>query len=65
MGYTIWRVGPDGEAFALSNMGVTSVKERALEKAKMLNERLKSTEPDSPDAFVIRDDQGKETRPAS
>lgn len=65
MGYTIWRVGPDGEAFALSNMGTTSVKERALEKARTLNERLKSTEPESPDSFVVRDDDGKELRPVS
>ena len=55
MRFTIWRVSPGGSAFQITTAGATSVKERALEKAQMFNERLLASEPDSEDRFVVRD----------
>lgn len=60
MRFTIWRVSPGGSAFQITTAGATSVKERALEKAQMFNERLLASEPDSEDRFVVRDNRGRE-----
>ncbi|MCB1156094.1 MAG: hypothetical protein H7A25_02350 [Leptospiraceae bacterium] len=65
MQYTVWRVSPSGEAFQLTTVGASSVKERALEKAKLYNEKLRSSDPESEDIFVVRDESGKEFRPAN
>tara|TARA_Y100001937_G_scaffold23899_1_gene34216 strand:- start:256447 stop:256644 length:198 start_codon:yes stop_codon:yes gene_type:complete len=62
MSYTIWRVSPGGESFQLTNMGATANKERALEKVRNLNERLRQSEPDTTDRFVARDENGKELK---
>jgi hypothetical protein len=62
MKYTIWRVTPSGDGFPLSNMGVTSIKERALEKARALNQRLRESEPESDERFIVRDEKGREVR---
>lgn len=62
MKYTIWRVTSAGDGFPLSNMGITSVKERALEKARALNQKLKAAEPDTDERFVVRDERGREIR---
>ncbi len=61
--YTIWRISPGGKAFQLTTTGTTSSKERALEKARMYNERLVQSEPGTEDRFVVRDLEGKEFRP--
>ncbi len=45
MKYTIWRVTEDGYSFPLVNLGSSSNKELALEKARRLNERLKKVSP--------------------
>ncbi|MEQ8351816.1 MAG: hypothetical protein RH862_10050 [Leptospiraceae bacterium] len=62
MSYTIWRVSPDGESFQLTNMGSTANKERAMEKVRALNERLRQSEPSGADRFVARDQNGKELK---
>lgn len=65
MQYTVWRVSPSGEAFQLTTVGVSSVKERALEKAKLYNDKLRISDPESKDIFVVRDEFGKEYRPSN
>lgn len=60
MYYTVWRISISGEAFPLTTIGATSVKERAIEKAKVYNEKLKASDPNSSDKFVVRDEEGRE-----
>lgn len=62
MSYTIWRVGADGESFQLTNVGSTANKERALEKVRNLNQRLRESDPETADRFVARDKDGKELK---
>ena len=62
MKYTIWRVTPAGDGFPLSNTGVTSMKERALEKSRALNQKLRASEPESEERFIVRDEKGREVR---
>lgn len=64
MRYSIWRVCANGEAFCLTASGNISDRQAALEKARYLNERLESTDPDSEDRFVVQDESGREIRPA-
>lgn len=63
--YTVWRVSPSGEAFQLTTVGASSVKERALEKAKFYNDKLRSSDPESEDIFVVRDEVGHEFKPSN
>lgn len=62
MKYSVWRVAVDGTAIQIITAGETSVRERALEKARLYNERLLSGEPESTDRFVVRDENGKEIK---
>lgn len=62
--YSIWRISPDGKAFQLTTTGTTSVKERAMEKARLYNERLLQSDPETEDLFVVRDGDGREFKPA-
>ena len=62
MNYTIWRVSPDGGEFQLTSAGISSVKEKAVEKARVLNDKLRESEPDSQDRYVVRDAKGREIR---
>lgn len=59
MKYTIWRLTESGEAFPLYSLGETTSKEKALEKARKLNEKLKSLEPHTNDKFVVFDENRK------
>lgn len=63
--YTVWRVSPSGEAFQLTTVGASSVKERALEKAKFYNDKLRASDPESEDIFVVRDEAGQEFKPTN
>ncbi len=60
MKYTIWRISPDGTSIQILTAGETSVLERALEKARIYNERLKSGEPEAEDRFAVLDENGEE-----
>ncbi len=62
MKYTIWRVNEDGYSFQLVNLGASSNKELALEKARKLNERLKKSEPNIKDRFVVKDEKNREIK---
>jgi hypothetical protein len=65
MRYSIWRVSPGEEPFALTTVGATRDRQRALAKAESYNERLKLSDPQSPDRFVARDEKGRELKSAS
>jgi hypothetical protein len=60
MKYTIWRMSSDGTSIQIQTAGETSVIERAFEKVRVYNERLKSGEPDSEDRFLVLDSNGNE-----
>ncbi len=60
MRYSIWRVSEDGSGFQLTTAGETSMKDRAMEKARVYNQRLQETEPESTDRYVVKDEKGKE-----
>jgi len=60
--YTIWRVSPVSDPIEISTSGSTSVKERALQKANMYNEKLKASEPESADRFIVMDEKGRELK---
>ncbi|GIX43102.1 MAG: hypothetical protein KatS3mg129_2835 [Leptospiraceae bacterium] len=62
MKYTIWRISEDGDSFPLINLGISSKKEVALEKARRLNERLRQSDPDTKDRFVVRDEKNREVK---
>ena len=64
MRYSIWRIGPDGQAFALTTVGATRDRQRALAKVQSYNEKLKSSDPYSEDRFVARDEKGRELKSA-
>lgn len=64
MRYSIWRIGPGGQEFALTTVGATRDRQRALAKADAYNERLKLSDPQSPDRFVARDEKGRELKSA-
>lgn len=65
MKYTIWRVAVDGTGLQIVTAGETSLKERAMEKARQYNERLLVGEPNSTDRFIVKDEKGKEVKPDS
>jgi hypothetical protein len=65
MQYSVWRVSPSGESFQLTTVGTSSVKERALDKAKVYNEKLRASDPESGDVFIVKDELGKEYRPSN
>lgn len=60
MRYSIWRVSEDGSSFQLTTAGETTIKERALEKARQYNGRMKETEPESSDRYTVKDEKGRE-----
>jgi hypothetical protein len=60
MKYTIWRISADGTSIQIQTAGETSVIDRAFEKARTYNERLRVGEPDSEDRFIVIDNTGKE-----
>jgi len=64
MRYSIWRLSQDGEAIPLSTVGETSVKDRAFEKMRLYNERLRSSDPSTTDRFVVFDEKGREIKAA-
>lgn len=59
MKYTIWRVSSDGSSFPLKSAGETRVKEQALEKARLYNERLGAAELESGEKYIVKDEKGK------
>ncbi|MCB1172810.1 MAG: hypothetical protein KDK39_04565 [Leptospiraceae bacterium] len=65
MAWSIYRVDADGHEIQLTTVGATSSKERALEKVRMYNDRLQSSDPDSLDRFIARDEKGRELKSAS
>ena len=65
MTYTIWRVSPEGDEFRITTAGATSLRDRALEKARGYNDRLIRGEPGTSDRYIVRDQSGREVAPAA
>ncbi len=65
MRYTIWRLSPDSDPILMSTTGSTSVKEWALEKVRVYNQRLAHSDPQSSDRFAVLDEKGRELKQAS
>lgn len=65
MQYTIWRISPDGDKILLNTVGAISSRERAMEKARLYNDRLRASDPQTEDRFVAQDEKGRELKVAS
>ena len=64
MKYSIWRISPTGEEILLSTVGSTTNRERAVQKARYYNERLRASDPETEDRFIARDERGRELKTA-
>lgn len=60
MKFTIWRISPDGEAFPITGAGETSDREKAINKARAYMEKLRTSEPENADRYVVLDEHKKE-----
>lgn len=54
----------DGEGIPLSTVGETSLKDRAFEKVRLYNDRLRKSDPQTTDRFIVKDQTGREIRTA-